>query len=138
MFQSPLDRGQGGGLRSPALLASLRKLAAAALENAHARFELLAYELAEEKSRLVIIVALAGALVGTTLLTLGFAGLGVVIWAWQTEYRLAVAIGLPIVLLLATVGIGFALRHFTSQKSALFRHSLEELRQDVASLRETP
>lgn len=136
MFQPSLDGMAGStGLRSPALLAALRRVAASGLDNVHARLELLALELAEERTRLVAIVALAAAMAGTALLTLGFAGVLALAWAWNTDDRMWVAAAIPVAFLVVTAGVAFALRSLAHHPSPLFRHSLHELRRDVSALR---
>ena len=81
-----------GRERSTAFLAACRRLAAALWEQAGIRVELLSLELAEERARIVgVLVAIATIVVGAAL-ALAFAGLAALIAAWDTPYRVTVAV----------------------------------------------
>ena len=71
----------------------------------------------------------------TALLGLVFLGVLVLVLAWDTDQRVLVAALIPIVFIAAAVGAWFWLKSLISKKTALFRDSLRELRQDAESLR---
>jgi uncharacterized membrane protein YqjE len=116
------------------LLIALRRLATAIVSHVAARGELLAVEIAEEKQRLVKTVIAAGLIVLTAVLALVFAGALLIVWAWDTEYRMLVAALLPVVFALITIGSLLWLRSLTSRATALFRTSFQELRRDAQQL----
>src|SRR5215813_7128495 len=81
-----------GRERSAAFLTACRRLAAALWEQAGIRVELFTLELAEERARIVgVLVAIATIAIAAAL-ALAFAGLAALIAAWDTPYRVAVAV----------------------------------------------
>lgn len=130
-----VDIGAGVG-PATGFLISLRRLAGALAAHAAARGELLAVEIAEEKQRIFGSVIAAGVLVLTAVLALVFAGLLLVVWAWDTEYRMPVAVLLPVVFALIALGSFAWLRKLVSRATPLFKTSLEELRRDAHALRD--
>jgi uncharacterized membrane protein YqjE len=125
-------------LRTPALLASIRRMAASVLDNVGARLELLGIEWAEERSRLVWIAVLAAIVIGGALLALGFVGVAALAWAWNTPDRLLVAALIPLAFILVAGGAALAMRRLAGQASGLFRQSVQELRRDIDALRRVP
>ncbi|MDQ6620090.1 MAG: phage holin family protein [Pseudomonadota bacterium] len=118
------------------LLARTRRFAGALLEHVATRGELLAVEIAEEKQRLVNALLAAGILIISLAMVLVFAGILVLVLAWDTSRRELVAALIPVVFLLIAVGSGLWLKGLIGKKTALFRDSLHNLRQDAESLRD--
>ncbi|MDX3904754.1 MAG: phage holin family protein [Pigmentiphaga sp.] len=115
---------------SPHLLSSLRTLAATCVGILRTRLELVAIELAEEKSRLMgmLLVALA-ALLCLTLGLMMFSFLIVVVF-WDTEYRhLAIALVGAAYLLVGLVML-FMVRRQASHAPIAFDDTLAELQRD--------
>lgn len=115
--------------QSPGLLASLRNLAATAVEILQTRLELLATEVDEERLRLLQIVfwafiAIFLLALGVLMLTLFF-----VILFWDTHRVLVTGLLAALYLMLA-VAIGLAVRSRARAKSKLFLASLAELAKD--------
>ena len=119
-----------GRERSTAFLAAGRRLAAALWEQAGLRLELFSLELAEERARLVAIAAIVVA----AALAIAFAGLAALIAAWDTPYRVPVAVGFAAGFALVALAAFFAVRHLLGKSSPLFRHSLAEWRRDGEEL----
>jgi uncharacterized membrane protein YqjE len=117
------------------LLARARRFTGALLEHVATRGELLAVEIAEEKQRLVQALVAAAILVTGALTGLVFLGVLALVLAWDTSYRTAVAVVIPVVFIAVAVGALFWLKSLVSKKTALFRDSLRELREDAQSLR---
>ena len=117
------------------LLARARRFVGALLEHIATRGELLSIELAEEKERLLHALIAAGILLVTALLGLVFLGVLVLVLAWDTDHRVLVAALIPVVFIAAAAGAWFWLKSLIGRKTALFRDSLRELRQDAESLR---
>jgi uncharacterized membrane protein YqjE len=117
------------------LLIAVRRLASAIVAHVAARAELLAVELQEEKQRIFDAAIAAVALVLTAVLALVFAGVLLIVWAWDTEYRMAVAILLPVVFALIALGSFAWLRRLVSRHTVLFKTSMHELRRDAEELR---
>ena len=123
-----------GRERSAAFLAACRRLAAALWEQAGLRFELLTLELAEERARIVgVAVAIAAIVVGIAL-ALAFAGVAALIAAWDTPYRVTVAVVFAICYAAIALVAMIVVRSLLGRRSPLFRHSLAEWRRDVDSL----
>ncbi len=120
--------------RSTALLASIRRLGAALWEQAGIRLELLTLELAEERARLIGVLFAIGAIVICAALAIAFGGLAALIAAWETPYRVAVALGVAATFALVALGAGLVVRHLIGKSSPLFRHSIAEWRRDVDGL----
>ena len=123
-----------GRERSAAFLAACRRLAAALWEQAGIRVELLTLELAEERARMVgVAVAIAAIVVGIAL-ALAFAGVAALIAAWDTPYRVTVAVVFAISYAAIALIAMIIVRSLLGRTSPLFRHSLAEWRRDVDSL----
>ena len=118
---------------SPGLLASLRKLAATAVEILQTRLELLATEVEEERLRLLQIALWA--LIAVFLLALGILMLTLffVVLFWDT-HRVLVTGLLAAFYLALGVAIGLAVRGKARAKSKLFSASLAELAKDREQL----
>ena len=123
---------------STGMLDAGRRLVAAVWEHAEIRLELLTIELAEERSRVINAVVAAGLMIVFAALAIAFAGMCALLAAWDTPYRLAVAVALPIVFAIAGFIASKSLRRLIGKDSPLFRHSLAEWRRDVESLRNPP
>jgi len=123
-----------GRERSTAFLGACRRLGAALWEQAGIRAELLTLELAEERARVVgVLVAIATIVVGAAL-ALAFAGLAALIAAWDSPYRVTVAVLFAVGYGVIAVVAGMTVRHLLGRSSPLFRHSLAEWRRDVDAL----
>jgi uncharacterized membrane protein YqjE len=124
-----VDDSQPGAAREAGLLASLRSLAATAVELLRTRFQLVATELEEERTRLLRLLALS--LAAAFFLALGVVSLTffVIILAWDTHRVLAAGL-----LTAAYLGIGaiFVLyaRNAAKAQAKLFSATLAELRKD--------
>ena len=111
------------------MLASLRSLAATAVEVLRTRFQLVATELEEERNRLLRLLALS--LAAAFFLALGIVSLTffVIILAWDNHRVLAAGL-----LTAAYLGIGAILalyaRNAAKAQAKLFSASLAELRKD--------
>lgn len=121
---------------SGSLLAAGRRLFATLWEHVGIRLELLALELSEERSRLIGALVAAASLVFCAALTLAFAGIALLVAAWDTPYRMLVVWLLAGGFAVAGVIAALTLRNLIGQHSPLFRHSLAEWHRDVDSLRE--
>ncbi|MEP6656194.1 MAG: phage holin family protein [Betaproteobacteria bacterium] len=117
------------------LLARTRRFAGMLLEHIATRGELLAVEIAEEKQRLVQMVIACGILLVAAAMVLVFAGIWVLVLAWNTTHRELVAGLIPIVFLVVAAGAWFWLKGLIGRRSTLFKDSLRELRQDGQALR---
>lgn len=127
--------GLAGRQRSTAFLVAARRLAAALWEQAGIRLELFTLELAEERTRLVGVLIAIAMIVVCAALAIAFGGLAALIAAWDTPYRVTVAVGFAIGFAIVAAGGWLALRHLLGQSSPLFRHSLAEWKRDVDDLR---
>lgn len=121
--------------RPGSVLASGRRLLASVWEQIALRLELLALEVAEERSRLIGALVAAAGLVVCVALTLAFSGIGILVAAWDTPYRLWVVGALAVGFALAGVVSWLSLRHLIGLQSPLFRHSIAEWHRDIAGLR---
>ena len=127
------------GTQGPAtnLLRSLVQLGGTLLAVAQTRVELLTTELSEDLERglhilLWAMVALLAGILGVLL-----AGMTVVIYFWDT-HRMAAAVGVTAVFLLAAVVAGLTFRRHLQEKPRLLDATRADLRHDVASLRREP
>ncbi len=127
---------EAGAGPATGFLIALRRFASAIVSHLAARGELLAVELAEEKQRLFDAAIAVGLMVLTAVLTLVFAGVLLIVWAWDTEYRMPVAVLLPVVFALIALGSYAWLRRLTSRETPLFKTSLQEFRRDAEDLRD--
>jgi uncharacterized membrane protein YqjE len=123
------------GGRSGSFLAAARRLLATLWEQIGLRLELFALELAEERTRLMGILVATGAIVVSIAMAVAFAGVAVLIAAWDSPHRTWVAIAVAAGYALVAVCAWMALRHMLGQASPLFRHSLAEWRRDVDGIR---
>ena len=57
---------------------------------------------------------------------------------WDTQYRLWVAIALPVLFLVGAFICFMTIRKLISRKLQLFRHSLAEWRRDVEEMKNAP
>ena len=130
-----LDAAARRDAAEPGLLARGRRFVGALLEHVATRGELLALEIAEEKQRLIYTLVAVGILLVAAVMVLTFAGVLVIVLAWDTDQRKLVAALIPVVFLLIAGGAWFWLKSLISRKTALFRDSLHDLKQDARSLR---
>ncbi len=121
--------------RTGSIFAAGRRLLAAVWDHAGIRLELFALELAEERSRLIGALVAAAALAVCVALTMAFAGMALLVAAWDTPYRMLSVVVLAAGFALAGLVAWASLRQLIGQRSPLFRHSLAEWRRDVDSLR---
>jgi len=121
--------------RATGMLGAGRRLVAAVWEHAEVRLELFTLELAEERSRIVKAAIAAGSLLFFGVLASTFIGIAVLVAAWDTDYRLAVAVAVAIVFAAAGFVAWMTLRRLISRETPLFRHSLAEWRKDVHAIR---
>lgn len=129
-MSEPVDSRPGGGL-----FASLRQLLATALEMAQVRLDLLLTEIEQEKLRILDALLWAG----LALLLLGLAVIMlcgfVVVLLWD-HYRLA-TLGVLTVVFLAAGGVLMrAARNRLRSPSGAFHATVEELRSDLAELKQ--
>ena len=119
------------------LLRSLVQLGGTLLAVAQTRVELLTTELSEDVERGVRILlwAMVGLLAG--ILGLLLAGITVVIYFWDT-HRMAAAVSVTAVFLLAAVVAGLAFRRQLQEKPRLLDATRTELHRDVAALQREP
>jgi uncharacterized membrane protein YqjE len=115
-------------------MATLRRLIAAAIAHLATRGELFSIEYAEEKERFFDAAIAAAVVVVAGLFALGFAGLLALFWAWDTPYRMHVAIALPLIFGVVAAGGWWGFKATVARPSALFRTSLVELRRDIEAL----
>ena len=111
-------------------MGSLRALAATSLGIVKTRLELVAIELAEEKTRLMglLILALAGLLcLAIGLLMFSFL---IVVAFWDTEHRLLSIVLVGLVYLLLGIGMLLAVRKKASDAPIAFEGTLAELERD--------
>lgn len=123
------------GGRSGNFLAAGRRLVATIWEQVGLRLELFALELAEERARLVGILVATGGIVVSIAMMIAFAGVTVLMAAWDSPHRTWVAAAVAAGYALVAVCAWMALRHMLGQASPLFRHSLVEWRRDVEGIR---
>ncbi|WP_420226858.1 phage holin family protein [Pigmentiphaga litoralis] len=112
------------------LVGSLRSLAATSVGILKTRLELVAIELAEEKTRLMglLILALAGLLcLAIGLLMFSFL---VVVAFWDTDHRLLSIVLVGLVYLLLGIGMLFAVRKKAIDAPIAFEETLAELERD--------
>lgn len=95
------------------------------------RMERFALELAEERSRLIGTLAAAAGLVVSVALAMAFAGVALLVGAWETPYRMLVVAVLAGGFGLAGVVAWMTLRQLIGQQGPLRRRSLSEWRYDV-------
>jgi len=123
-----------GRERSTALLASVRRLGTALWEQAGLRLELFTLELAEERTRLISVLVAIAAMVICAALAIAFGGLAALIAAWETPYRVPVALAFAGAFALVALAAGLLVRHLIGKSSPLFRHSIAEWRRDMDNL----
>lgn len=98
------------------------------------RLELFALELAAERSRLIGTLAAAAGLVVSVALAMAFAGVALLVAAWDTPYRMLVVAVLAGGFAVAAIVAWMTLRQLLGQQGPFFRRSLSEWRFDVDSL----
>lgn len=130
-----MDHVDVGNGPATGFLIAVRRLATAVLSHLAARAELLAVEIAEEKQRVIHTVIAAAVMVLTVVLALTFAGVLLIVWAWDSDYRMPVAVLLPVAFALIAVGSYAWLRRLTSRATTLFKSSMYELRRDAEEMR---
>jgi len=127
------------GTQGPAtnLLRSLVQLGGTLLAVAQTRVELLTAEISEdlERGMQILLWALMALLAG--ILGVLLAGLTVVIYFWDT-HRMAAAVGVTVVFLLAAVLAGLVFRTRLHEKPRLLDATRTELQRDVVALRGDP
>ena len=96
-------------------------------EREHAR-------LAEERSRIVGVLAAIATIVVGAALALAFAGLAALIAAWDSPYRVTVAVLFAVGYGVIAIAAAMTVRRLLGRTSPLFRHSLAEWRRDVDAL----
>jgi uncharacterized membrane protein YqjE len=121
--------------RSGSFVAAARRLLGAVWEQIGLRLELLGLELAEERTRVVGIAVSCAAIVVGISMTIAFVGLAVLIYAWDTPYRVWVAAAVAGCYAMVAIVGWLSLRHLLERASPLFRHSLAEWRRDVDGIR---
>jgi len=112
------------------LVGSLRSLAATSVGILKTRLELVAIELAEEKSRLMglLILALAGLLcLAIGLLMFSFL---IVVAFWDTDHRLLSIVLVGLVYLMLGIGMLLAVRKKAIDAPIAFEETLAELERD--------
>jgi uncharacterized membrane protein YqjE len=112
------------------LVGSLRSLAATSVGILKTRLELVAIELAEEKTRLMglLILALAGLLcLAIGLLMFSFL---IVVAFWDTDHRLLSIVLVGLVYLLLGIGMLLAVRKKAMDAPIAFEETLAELERD--------
>jgi uncharacterized membrane protein YqjE len=127
------------GTQGPAtnLLRSLVQLGGTLLAVAQTRVELLTTEISEDLERGIQILLWAlGALMAGILGVL-LAGLTVVIYFWDT-HRMAAAVGVTAIFLLAALLAGLVFRKRLHEKPRLLDATRTELRRDVTALQREP
>ena len=80
-----------------------------------------------------MLVAIA-AMVICAALAIAFGGLAALIAAWETPYRVPVALAFAAAFALVALGAGLLVRHLIGKSSPLFRHSIAEWRRDIDNL----
>jgi len=71
-------------------------------------------------------------------IAMAFAGIGILLAAWDSPNRVAVAAGIAATFAVAGGIAWLVLRHLIDQATPLFRHSLAEWRRDVDDLHARP
>lgn len=125
---APLEDAATGPRRG--LIASIKMFTAALADHLATRLELFTIEVAEEKSRLVSI--LVAVLLSAFLAVLSLASIAgfVLLYYWDTPYRLQVAGGIVVVFIAATIVALLTMRIKMKSPSNLFTTSVVELRKD--------
>ncbi|HYM48542.1 MAG TPA: phage holin family protein [Burkholderiaceae bacterium] len=118
----------------PSLIHSLRQLAISSLSYLRSRVELVALELAHEKSRLTALLVTAVMALLFTALTLVFGAFGVVAYYWDSVYRVQAIYWVTAFFTLAAAICWLVLRAKLRTKSMMFDSSLTELRKDQEAL----
>jgi uncharacterized membrane protein YqjE len=121
--------------RPPNLLAAGRRLVASLWEHAGIRLQLFSLEAAEERDRLLGALAAIVAIVVFLGMALAFAGIGVLLAAWESPNRILVAAAIAAGFGIAGVAAWLIMRRLLAQATPLFRHSLAEWERDVDDLR---
>lgn len=116
---------------------SIKGFATSVVSHLHTRLQLLATELAEEKLRLLSVIACTIWALFFAFMTLVLTALFVIAAYWDTPYRLH-AVALLVLLFLAGAGITWSmLRTRLKTRPPLFEASLAELYKDKQQLNST-
>jgi uncharacterized membrane protein YqjE len=116
------------------LVESLRSLVSTGLALIHTRVELIGVELEQElwRARSLLIWGFAALLL--SLLAIGFAGVALIVYFWDTHRQLVSAVVAATFIALALIAIAL-LVHTSRSKPRLFEGTLHELKRDIADLR---
>jgi len=127
------------GTQGPAtnLLRSLVQLGGTLLAVAQTRVELLTTEISEDLERGIQILLWALGALMAGILGLLLVGLTVVIYFWDT-HRMAAAVGVTAIFLLAALLAGLVFRKRLHEKPRLLDATRTELRRDVTALQREP
>jgi uncharacterized membrane protein YqjE len=127
------------GTQGPAtnLLRSLVQLGGTLLAVAQTRVELLTTEISEDLERGIQILLWALGALMAGILGLLLVGLTVVIYFWDT-HRMAAAVGVTAIFLLAALLAGVVFRKRLHEKPRLLDATRTELRRDVTALQREP
>jgi len=112
------------------LFDSLKTLGRNAVDTLHTRFELLVTELAEEQAHLVELLLVAAISLLCFFLGVVFTAFSIVVFFWETPYRLA-APGLIAIVLFITAGVAWSVfRKKGKSKGRFLSATLHELAVD--------
>lgn len=114
-----------------ALRRSVGNLAAGLLSMASTRLELFALEASEQKSRLLVTLALGCGVVIFATLALVVFSVGVMLYYWPSGYRYVAMFVLALLYALTAVVLVLLIRRRLVRGGMPFAATLEELRQDV-------
>ena len=116
------------------LLQSVVRLAGNLLAAVETRVDLFATELREDGERGMRLLAWAIAALMLGIFAVLLAGVTVIIAFWDT-YRIAAAVGVTAVFVVAAVACGLVVRRRLRERPRLLDATRSELRQDIAALR---
>jgi uncharacterized membrane protein YqjE len=116
------------------LLHSVVRLAGTLLAAAETRIDLFATELKEDGERGLRLLAWAMTALLTTIFGVLLAGITVIIVFWDT-HRVAAAVGVTAVFVVASIVCGLVLRRRLREKPRLLDATRSELQKDVAAIR---
>lgn len=117
----------------PALPDSVQQLLATLVAMLHNRLELLALELEEEKRRVLTLLAWGALAIALTLVTLVVVAVWVTVMFWESQREWALAL-VVLAFVGATVGVWWQLKRQLVTVGGAFGGSLQELRDDYATL----
>lgn len=116
------------------LLHSVVRLGGSLLAAAETRIDLFATELKEDGERGLRLLAWAMTALLTTIFGVLLAGITVIIVFWDT-HRVAAAVGVTAVFVVASIVCGLVLRRRLREKPRLLDATRSELQKDVAAIR---